>query len=127
MTERERSKFRGILDVAKGRAPEPDDAPAESSPTLPAASATTPPPPGSTARPSAAPPSPAPAEVAPPRGPGRPRGKRSDPTFDQVTAYVPHDLYHRVRLALLKDDRGQEFSELVAELLAEWLAGRHRD
>jgi hypothetical protein len=126
MTERERSKFRGILDVAKGRAPESDDAPAKPSPTPPTASATTPPPPESPARPSAAPPSPAPAETPSPRGPGRPRGKRSDPTFDQVTAYVPHDLYHRVRLALLEDDRGQEFSELVTELLAGWLADRPR-
>lgn len=114
MTERERSKFRGILDVAKGRAAESDDAPIVPSPTPPAA------------RPSAAPPSPAPAETPSPRGPGRPRGKRSDPTFDQVTAYVPHDLYHRVRLALLEDDRGQEFSELVTELLAGWLADRPR-
>ena len=57
-------------------------------------------------------------------GRGRPRGKRSDPTFDQVSAYLPHALYHRVRLELMKDDKGQEFSELVHELLADWLKRR---
>jgi hypothetical protein len=124
---RERSKFRGILDVAKGRAPEPDDTLARPSPTPATASTTTPPAPGSSTPTPAAPPSPAPVDAPAARGPGRPRGKRSDPTFDQVTAYVPHGLYHRVRLALLEDDQGQEFSELVAELLTGWLAVRHRD
>jgi hypothetical protein len=127
MTERERSKYAGILGAAKGRAPEPDDGPTQKSPPPPAASARTVPPVAAPTPPPAAPPSPAPAEIATPRGPGRPRGKRSDPTFDQVTAYVPRELYRRVRIALLEDDRGQEFSELVAELLAAWLADRPRD
>src|SRR6266542_3149421 len=26
------------------------------------------------------------------KGPGRPRGKRSSPQYDQVTAYIPHGL-----------------------------------
>ena len=60
---------------------------------------------------------------APPRR-GRPPGKRSDPGFVQVTAYVPGDLYRRVRIGLLEDAEGQEFSELVAELLADWVKSR---
>ncbi len=120
MTERERSKFRGILDATKGRAPTTPEAPARPGPTGPPPRSAPPPPP-------AAPPCPAPAEAPAPRGPGRPRGKRSDPAFEQVTAYVPRALYRRVRVALLEADRGQEFSELVAELLADWLDTRQRD
>jgi hypothetical protein len=40
---------------------------------------------------------------------------------------VPRDLYRRVRIALLEDDQGQEFSELVAALLDGWLKARPRD
>ena len=60
---------------------------------------------------------------APPRR-GRPPGKRSDPGFVQVTAYIPGDLYRRVRIGLLEDAKGQEFSELIAELLAGWMESR---
>jgi hypothetical protein len=95
------SRFDGILK-AKGRGPAPDEAPPGPAPA--------PPPP-------AAPPSP-----APPRG--RPKGKRSDPAYEQVTAYIPGELYRNVRIGLLQDARGQEFSELVADLLSAWLAGR---
>ena len=89
------SKFKGILDLAKGREPEPEPAPAQ------------PPPP-----------SPAPAD-APKRG--RPPGKRSDPSYSQVTAYIPEDLHRRIKIALLQEAKGQEFSELVESLLIDWL------
>lgn len=119
------SKY-GPIVRANGRSPEPAEAPANpaTGPTgpelaTPPAAATSPPPatPG---------PSPALPEPEPRRGPGRPKGKRSDPAFDQVSAYVPHDLYRDVKVALLEDDQGQEFSELVAELLVGWLASRNR-
>lgn len=97
----------GFLKDAKNRAAEPE-------PTPPAIASA----PGPAEGP---PPSPAPA---PARRPGRPPGKRSDPGFVQVTAYVPADLHHNVKLALLKERQGREFSELVAELLSAWLAGR---
>jgi hypothetical protein len=69
-------------------------------------------------------PSPAPAE--PPSAPrrGRPSGKRSDPTYAQVTAYIPEELHRQVKIALLQDAKGQEFSELVGELLREWMKSR---
>lgn len=70
-----------------------------------------------TSRPSS-PPSPA------PRRPGRPKGKRSDPSFEQVSAYIPGDLHHGVKLALLQERQGREFSELVTELLTGWLNNR---
>jgi hypothetical protein len=51
---------------------------------------------------------------------GRPPGKRSDPAYQQVTAWVRRTTYRKVRERLLKQDRG-EFSELVEELLQGWL------
>lgn len=86
----------------------------------------------------AAPPSPAPPEPAPkapkpapspkpaaePRKRGRPSGKRSDGEHVQVTAYIRRETHKAVKLALLNEDRGQEFSELVQGLLAKWLKSR---
>jgi hypothetical protein len=96
------SRFKGILDVAKGREPEPG----------PVAPTTTNTPPA------------LPATGTSTRKPGRPPGKRSDPGFVQVTAYIPADLHHNIKLALLQERRGREFSELVGELLTGWLGSR---
>lgn len=51
----------------------------------------------------------------------RPTGKRSDPKYTQVSAYIPKDLYRRVKVELVSRD--QNFSELVSQLLQEWLEG----
>ena len=50
---------------------------------------------------------------------GRPRAKRSDPAYQQVTAYIRKDTYTAARKLLLDD--GREFSELVEELLGGWV------
>ncbi len=60
-----------------------------------------------------------------PRRAGRPAGKKSDPGYRQVTAYVRKDLYRDVTDALYDESRGRdtkrkEFSELVDELLEQW-------
>ena len=52
---------------------------------------------------------------------GRPSGKRTDPDFAQVTAYIRKATHHGVKLRLLQEGQGREFSELVEELLAGWL------
>ena len=52
---------------------------------------------------------------------GRPRGKRSSSDFVQVTAYISKDTHRGVKIALLREGDGREFSELVEELLAGWL------
>lgn len=107
------SRFKGILDDAKHRQAEPVAGPEPPTPLTPVDVA---PPP----RPSPAPP----IESPPTRKPGRPPGKRSDPGFVQVTAYIPDDLHHNVKLALLQERKGREFSELVGELLTSWLQSR---
>lgn len=48
-------------------------------------------------------------------------GKRSDPNFRQVTAYIPRDLYKKVTIKLANEEPKGEFSNLVTELLKEWL------
>ena len=50
---------------------------------------------------------------------GRPRAKRSDPRFAQVTAYILRDTHVAAKKRLL--DEGQEFSELLQQLLNQWL------
>ncbi|MEO0851970.1 MAG: hypothetical protein AAFY15_00500 [Cyanobacteria bacterium J06648_11] len=50
---------------------------------------------------------------------GRPRAKRSDDNYKQVTAYILKATHLEVKKRLLDEER--EFSELVEELLAEWL------
>lgn len=65
-----------------------------------------------------------------PRRTGRPAtGKKSDPNYRQVTAYVRKDLYRNVTDALYDESRGldtkrKEFSELVDELLERWWQDR---
>ena len=52
---------------------------------------------------------------------GRPKGKRSNPDYTQVTAYIRQETYKDIRVLLLQKGDGQEFSELVEELLSEHL------
>jgi hypothetical protein len=55
---------------------------------------------------------------------GRPSGKRSDPDYVQTTAYIRGETYKAVKIALIEEDEGREYSELVEELLANWLKSR---
>jgi hypothetical protein len=49
-------------------------------------------------------------------------GKRSDPAYRQISTYVRSDLYRSVKRELLMDER--DFSDLMDELLAEWVSKR---
>jgi hypothetical protein len=97
------SKFRGVLDAARGR--EREEA------AVPAAAR-------KRARKKA------PAATASKRGRGRPPGKRSDPDYEQVTSYVRRQTYADVKIELIREGKKREFSELVEELLAQWLKTR---
>jgi hypothetical protein len=55
---------------------------------------------------------------------GRPPGKRRHPDFEQITAYIRKDTHHQVKLALLRELKGRQFSELVEELLSTWLKSK---
>jgi hypothetical protein len=57
----------------------------------------------------------------------RKTGKRSNPAYRQVTAYIRRDTYELAHYALVgkKNEAGKdlEFSELVDSLLREWAEG----
>lgn len=55
---------------------------------------------------------------------GRPRGKRSHPDFEQITAYIGKQTYRDTKIALLQEGENRQFSELVEHLLREWLENR---
>lgn len=50
---------------------------------------------------------------------GRQTGKRSNPDYTQVGAYIPKELDKAVKRKLIDEDI--DFSELVANLLSKWL------
>lgn len=67
------------------------------------------------------PPMPPLAVYAAPRPQGRPPGKRSDPDWKPRTILMKTKTHRRVSAVLLEQDAGPDLSELVDELLTEWL------
>ena len=57
------------------------------------------------------------------RGRGRPPGKRTHPDYQRVTVYIPRALHDDVKIKLIQEGR-KEFSELVENLLINWLYKR---
>lgn len=55
---------------------------------------------------------------------GRPSGKRTSADFVQVGIYLPKQLHRKAKLALLHEEEERDFSELMADLLAEHLSKR---
>ncbi len=98
------SKFKEILDAAREREPEPDN---NIQPEIDMQAIET-----------------KSVEPAPKQKLGRPKGKRSDPDYEQVTAYVKKETYTATKIALLSEGNKQEFSQLVQELLEQWLKSR---
>ncbi len=52
---------------------------------------------------------------------GRPPGKRSHEAYTQITAYIRKETQQEVKLALLQRRDGRDVSELIEELLTQWL------
>lgn len=53
---------------------------------------------------------------------GRPKtGKRSNPDYIQVSAWVRKDTYRRVTDRLYLKENRREFSDLIQVLLVDWL------
>jgi hypothetical protein len=55
------------------------------------------------------------------------KGKRSDPDYEQVSAYIRKDTYKNVKIALLQGEDSKNFSDLVEELLEQWLTSQERN
>ncbi|MGP1386897.1 MAG: hypothetical protein ACTS2F_25295 [Thainema sp.] len=70
------------------------------------------------------------AQTKPARKRGRPPGRRSDPDYTQISAYIPLDLLLAVQDELAAERRerrertARPVSDLVEALLAEWLEKR---
>jgi hypothetical protein len=62
-----------------------------------------------------------PSPVAASRPQGRPPGKRSDPEWKPRTILMRTKIHRRVSRVLLDLDDGPDLSELIDELLNEWL------
>lgn len=64
------------------------------------------------------------------RGPGRPPGRRSNPDYTQISAYIPLDMLLEVQEALAEERKElrkrtpRPVSDLVEELLGTWLKKR---
>lgn len=123
MTSRKQNKFADLISAAR----EVDELPAAEDSPAPA--------PARAAAPTAAPAHEAepaargqaeeaisPAE--PPRRGRPPTGKRSNPAYEQVTAYIRRDTNLQTKIALLQEGNTRDFSDLVEELLQTWLRER---
>jgi hypothetical protein len=53
----------------------------------------------------------------------RPIGKRQNPAYQQISAYVRRDLYERVRRELI--GKTDDFSDLLESWMQQWLSKRH--
>jgi hypothetical protein len=62
-----------------------------------------------------------PREAAPSRGKGRPPGKRSDPDYQPTTVLLRKQTKKTASRLLEDADTGQDLSELIEQLLAEWI------
>jgi hypothetical protein len=62
-----------------------------------------------------------PADAVVARRRGRPAGKRSDPAWKPYTVLLRKETHKGVSRRLQDMDVGQDLSELVDELLTEWL------
>lgn len=104
------SKFKSLLDTVKGREPEPEpEKPPQDSDV-------------NHKKPVVRQEPIVEAQPEPKRG--RPKGKRSDPDYEQVTAYIRKDTHASIKIALLQEGQKREFSELVQELLEQWVKSR---
>lgn len=54
-----------------------------------------------------------------PRGRPKANGKRLNPDYTQVTAYIPADLHTETKINLIRSGK-REFSILIEELLITW-------
>ena len=64
-------------------------------------------------------PAPSPSKI------GRPRGKKSDPDYRQVTVYLREEVHRAAKKRLLDQDK--QFSELVDELVDQWVKSESLD
>lgn len=61
--------------------------------------------------------------LTPPSTRGRPaNGKRSNPDYEQVSCYLRRVTHAEVQVRLIREGKKRDVSDLIEELLSEWLA-----
>jgi hypothetical protein len=55
------------------------------------------------------------------RGPGRPRGKRSDDTYRTWSGFLPKEAVLRASMRLMETHDKRDMSDLLGELLTTWV------
>jgi hypothetical protein len=55
------------------------------------------------------------------KGPGRPPGKRSDPEYKQYSVLLKKQTHRQVTAILRDQEDGPDVSELLQQLLEQWL------
>ena len=64
---------------------------------------------------------PAPASAASVRGKGRPPGKRSDPAWKLYSHFLKKQTHREATNILRNEENGQDLSDVLQQLLEEWL------
>lgn len=67
-----------------------------------------------------------PPELNPHRGPGRPRGKRSDDTYRTWSGFLPKKTLLNANMRLMETSDKRDMSDLLAELLTSWVEEQER-
>lgn len=65
----------------------------------------------------------APEHTQPPRE-SRRVGKRTAPDYVQVGVYIPKRLHHEAKVLLIRDGADRDFSQLIGDLLTEYVNKR---
>lgn len=97
------SKFSGILDAAKGRETSPETSSKATSKSSGKRSS-----------------QPADKKVEAKSTRKKP-GKSRDPDYEQVTTYLQKTTHQAAKIALIQEDTGRDFSDLIEDLVADWL------
>lgn len=53
---------------------------------------------------------------------GRPKGKRSNPNYTQISTFINKENYSSAKIRLIKEGKKRDFGDLVDELLEQWLS-----
>lgn len=67
-----------------------------------------------------------PPELNPHRGPGRPRGKRSDETYRTWSGFLPKEALRQASMRLMETSDKRDMSDLLGELLSTWVDKQQR-
>jgi hypothetical protein len=60
------------------------------------------------------------------KAPGRPPGKRSDPEYKQYSVLLKKQTHRQVTTILRDKEDGPDVSELLQQLLEQWLEQQHK-